>query len=267
MFYALDQVHRKRMSGSRLPPEISDSIVDLLHDEPQALEQCCLVSKSWVPRTRRYLFRRIQFQHYADVSAWKKAFPNPANSPAYYTHSLVFSWTVDIIAEEAGGGSWIRAFSDVVRLEVINGMSVFVRLAFSYRLESACIVRTDLSTSKLLILICSLPVLEDLRLACPGTVIDSDNDATTFRPSTLPPLTGTLALSIGRGMECTARRLLDLHICVRFRRLCCTWWCEEEAQWIVALVKACSDTLEYVGIEDSTPGKLGPRLDFCYVVP
>ena len=94
---------------------------------------------------------------------------------------------------------------------------------------------------------------------------NNDDNISTFRPSALPPLTGTLTLSLSGGMEFTARRLLDLQICRRFRRLCCRWWYEKEAQWIAALVKACSDTLEHVGIEDSTDGKLGP-LDFCYAV-
>ena len=140
MFYAL-QIHRNRMLRSRLPPEISDSIVDLLHDEAQALKQCCLVSKSWVPRTRRHLFRRIQFEHYADVNAWKKAFPNPANSPAYYTHSLVFAPIEDITAADAEESSWIRAFSNVVRLEVSNGMrNAFVRL-HGFLLTRICLHR------------------------------------------------------------------------------------------------------------------------------
>ena len=43
------------------------------------------------------------------------------------------------------------------------------------------------------------------------------------------------------------------------------WWYDEDARWIEALMGACSDTLEYVSIKDSTFGKLDP-LSFCYVV-
>ncbi|KAF9645264.1 hypothetical protein BDM02DRAFT_3073690, partial [Thelephora ganbajun] len=46
---------------SHLPPEILDYIVDLLHDEPETLKQCCLVSKSWVSRTRKHLFANVEF--------------------------------------------------------------------------------------------------------------------------------------------------------------------------------------------------------------
>ncbi|KAF9644347.1 hypothetical protein BDM02DRAFT_3103092, partial [Thelephora ganbajun] len=44
-----------------LPPETLDYIVDFLHDNRETLEQCCLVSKSWVPRARKHLFADIKF--------------------------------------------------------------------------------------------------------------------------------------------------------------------------------------------------------------
>jgi hypothetical protein len=59
------------MSDPHLPPELSDYIVDLLHDQPETLKWCCLVSKSWVPRTRRHLFGDIAFRYIPDLEAWK----------------------------------------------------------------------------------------------------------------------------------------------------------------------------------------------------
>jgi len=44
------------MSDAVLPPEILDYyILDLLHNEPETLKQCCLVSRLWAPRIRKYL--------------------------------------------------------------------------------------------------------------------------------------------------------------------------------------------------------------------
>jgi len=70
-----------------LPPEILDLIVDHLHDEPFALraqlEICCLVSKSWVPRTRKHLFTHLTFddslveRSKSHIELWKRAFPDP----------------------------------------------------------------------------------------------------------------------------------------------------------------------------------------------
>ena len=65
-----------------------------------------------------------------------------------------------------------------------------------------------------------------------------------------------LTLSPPEGMEYAARTLLDMRICSRVRRLNCTWWWEDDPQWVAALIGGCSETLEYVYIEDdSTFGK------------
>ena len=60
-----------------LPLETLDYIVDLLHDESPALKECCLVSKSWIPRTRRHLFAHIRFYSADNLKSWKKTFPDP----------------------------------------------------------------------------------------------------------------------------------------------------------------------------------------------
>jgi hypothetical protein len=39
--------------------DLSDLIIDCLQDSEYALRRCCLVSRSWVPRCRYHLFRRI----------------------------------------------------------------------------------------------------------------------------------------------------------------------------------------------------------------
>ena len=49
------------MSNSHLPAEMLDHVVDHLHDARDALRNCCLVSKSWVPRARKHLFADIWF--------------------------------------------------------------------------------------------------------------------------------------------------------------------------------------------------------------
>jgi len=106
------------MSNPHLPPEIHDYTVDFLHDKPATLKQCCLVSKSWVPRARRHLFASINFDSVDDLEAWKETFPDPTNSPAYHTRSLFVGCPRLVTVVEAEEGGWIRAFSRVVRLKV-----------------------------------------------------------------------------------------------------------------------------------------------------
>lgn len=110
------------MSRSHLPQEISDYVVDLLHGESKPLRNCCLVSKSWVPRARKHLFGEVAFRSLGDLKAWKESFPDPVNSPAYYTHSLFITCTRVISAAAVEESGWIRAFHNVVRLSVWDGM-------------------------------------------------------------------------------------------------------------------------------------------------
>ena len=108
------------MTNPHVPPEISQYIVDYLHDDPETLKQCCLVSKSWVPCARKHVFGQMDFKNSTDLEAWKKAFPDPANSPAYYTRFLEIGCVELVTAADAEEGGWIRAFSNVVRLDVWN---------------------------------------------------------------------------------------------------------------------------------------------------
>ena len=73
---------------SNLPCELLDHIVELLHNGGIPLGDCCLVSKSWVARTRRHLFSEVVFQTAKSLEPWKTTFPDPATSPARYTKTL-----------------------------------------------------------------------------------------------------------------------------------------------------------------------------------
>ena len=82
----------------RIPNEIIDEVLNHLvagsaswDDSLQrSLQSCSLVSKSWVPSCRRYLFHTIIFTS-RDVNKWLKTFPMPEKSPAHYVKDLRFS--------------------------------------------------------------------------------------------------------------------------------------------------------------------------------
>ena len=115
------------MSNVSLLPEIFDYVVDLLPDKPETLKECCLVSKSWVPRTRKHLFANITFRSEADLGSWKETFPDSANSRAYHTHTLIIRCPELVTASDAEEGGWIRAFSGVANLEVYNNKWCYVK--------------------------------------------------------------------------------------------------------------------------------------------
>ncbi|OCH87681.1 hypothetical protein OBBRIDRAFT_735766, partial [Obba rivulosa] len=44
---------------ANLPPELTDRIIDFLHDDTEALKSCSTVCHFWTPSTRYHLFRVV----------------------------------------------------------------------------------------------------------------------------------------------------------------------------------------------------------------
>jgi len=95
-----------------LPPELLDHVVDFLRDSKHALRNCCLVSKSWVPRTRKHLFADISFHGRKTLESWRKTFLDPSTSPTCHTKTL------SIHSTQVRAGGWVRGFSHVVHFDV-----------------------------------------------------------------------------------------------------------------------------------------------------
>ena len=249
------------MSNPDLPPEIVDWIIDLLHDEPDTLKACCLASKSWVRRTRKHLFATIEFYSAKTVESWKETFPDPSNSPAYYTHTLCFRRAPAVTAAGTGAGGFIQSFSRVTRLElnpqnggtlVSFGIFESTSLAPFHNfspLKSLCLGSAAPPYSQVFNLIRSFPLLEDLVLMGHDPGKDGDpNGLQTVIPSTSPALTGSLTLMIFGGMGGMAQRLLNLSGSLRFRKLGFLWGHTADPQWITELVTRCSDSLESLSV-------------------
>ena len=100
-----------------LLPELLDLIVGHLLDEPATLKACCIVSKSWVSRTRKHLFAHIRFPpSKRSVELWKRTFPDPSNSLARYTRTfspLELYYTTLVNPDIVG---WICSFHRVENL-------------------------------------------------------------------------------------------------------------------------------------------------------
>ena len=251
------------MSNFRLPPELLDYLFDLLHEEPETLKYCCLISKSWVPRIRKHLFATVEFRFASDLESWKKTFPDPANSPAYHTHTLIVGCPRLVVEADAEEGGWIRAFSRVTRLELDNGthyISEEVSLApffnFSPALKSLRVCIVTFPFPQLFDLIRSSPYLEDLSLKGYEGFQSNDrgrHEPQTGVPSTSPPLTGTLDICITGWMGNTTCRLLELPNGLHFRKLQLWWLREEDLRWLMKLIVSCSRTLECLDIASHLP--------------
>ena len=238
-----------------IPQEILDLIVDHLHDEPTTLKACCVVSRSWIHRTRTHLFARVEFHApKSHVELWKKIFPDPSRSPAHHTRHLSIRGIALVTAADAdSAGGWIRTFNNLVhlRLHSIDFKSDHRASLVPFHGLSPTLTSLHLSYTSLevLDLLCSFPLLEDLALVffnlSGGDVWDT--------PSTSPKLTGSLELSGLAPIRPAVRRLLSFPGGLHFANI--TVSCpDEDVRSTMDLVSRCSDTLESLTTDHHTPG-------------
>ena len=237
-----------------LPQEIFDFIIDLLHDEPDALKACCLVSKSWVHRTRERLFAHVEFFSESRSKLWQKTFPDPSNSPAHYARSLLIR-TSAVLPADTSVGDLIRTFGGVVRLHVETfdcDISLAPLHGLSPTLKSLRMEYESASSSQIFGLVCSFPLLEDLTLVS----LDYDNEFGEWDiPSISPKLTGCLELRADHTTRPIVRRLLELPSGLHFSKIYISCY-QEGVEAIMDLVPRCSDTLESLSLFDYGAGFL-----------
>ena len=234
---------------SSLPPELLDLIVDHLRDEPIALKACCLISKSWLHRTRSHIFADVKFDgRSASIESWMRAFPDPSSSPAHYARSLSICDLKSVTAAVTDARTWIHSFRHLVHLGVDTNkaridpdVSLVPLQRLSPTLKSLHLHCRYISLPVALALICSFPLLEDLKVVC----ISIGGNTDRWNTPTSPKFTGRLAL-IGR-VDPIARGLLDLPGGLHFTKI--KVWCpDHHAKSVMGLVSRCSGTLEYLCI-------------------
>ena len=244
---------RTTMSCS-LPQEILDLIVDHLHDESAALKACCIVTKSWIPRSRKHLFARVEFDtQKSHVELWKKTFPDPSNSPAHHTRSLSISGCSAITAASTDAGGWIRTFRNVIHLrfdflgQEAHQASLIPFHGLSPTVRSLCMTSTTVEDFNL---VCSFPLLEDLSFVCFGS--DSEPDGWNA-PLRSPKLTGSLDLRTIGGFRAAVCRLLDFPDGLHFTKIKVSCLARD-FESTTELVSRCSGTLESFTICNWFPG-------------
>ena len=232
----------------QLPTEMLDCITDYLHDNPDALKACCLVSVSRVPHTRKHLFKCVDFKYSGDFDRWKRKFPDPVKSPAIHTRSLFFRHADQLTDADV---SWIRSFTNVVQLEVMAcwnhdyyGRPFFPFHGLSSTVKSLSMAWRDLQSQEVFDFIRSFPSLVDLYIAGQGRIRNNGEDWTV---SHLPPLTGSIIL--GTSTPDFLRQLLKFrnHLC--FKKVVWRKISKNSFEGVADLVEKCCDVLECIEID------------------
>ena len=181
------------------PPELLDLIVDHLDDELATLQACCIVSKSWISRTRKHLFAHIRFgPPMRSVELWKQAFPDPSGSLAPYTRTFSFLelYPTTLVNPDIVG--WIHSFDRVENLILgfirhSRGVSLVQLHGFSPAIRSVSLAYSTVPFSRIFDFISSFPLLENLAL-----IMISPHTSDTGKwisPSTSPKFTGSLRIT------------------------------------------------------------------------
>ena len=236
----------------QLPPELLELIVDHLHDEPTTLRSCCLVSKSWVQRTRQHLFAGVEFDpEKSPLESWVKTFPDPSNSPAHYTRSLSISGLPTPAASGSSTRTCICTFRNLERLTIsairlgYGVRGTFVPLhGISPTLQSLTVSDVIVPLSDVFDLICSFLSLDNLELT---RITDcGDLNETWIIPPTSPKLSGALRLRTLNETRSIIRHLLDLPGGLLFSKILAGYFFQAEIT--VDLVPRCFNTLETLQI-------------------
>ena len=236
------------MSAPQLPTEMVDCITDLLRADPDALKACCLVSKSWIRRTRKHLFKCVDFKTPEDFGKWKRTFPNTVKSPAIHTRSLFFNDADKFTDVDV---SWIQSFAGVVQLKVAAcqdhdyyGRPFSPFHGLSSAVKSLSMVWTDLPSREVFDFLCSFPHLVDLHVAGEGRIRDSGEDWTVLP---LPPLTGSIVLGTSTpGFVC---QLLEISSHLFFKEVVWQDNSMDAFKGVADLVERCSNVLECIDID------------------
>ena len=237
-----------------LPPEMLDFIVDHLYGDLRTLKACCIVSKSWIPRARRHLFVCVSFHAQASpIESWMKTFPDPPNSPAHYTRSLLFHDSSSITA--ANASNWIRAFChiDALLLRAWDG----VRFSFTHlhglspTLKSLFVACSFIPLSEFSDLVGSFPSLEDLSLT--STWVTDPDGGWSVIPPVSPKFTGKLWLQAPDRIQPVVQRLLGFPGGLHFFGIDVVFH-EGETESVAKLLSRCSHTLESLVIHHNPSG-------------
>jgi hypothetical protein len=84
----------------------------------EALKECCLVSKSWIPRTRKHLFAQIIFHTEEDPGIMEEGVYRSLDLSCASRQNSANRLPHVITAADGEAGGWIRGFSRVTHLGV-----------------------------------------------------------------------------------------------------------------------------------------------------
>lgn len=92
----------------RLPPELTDVIIDYMHHDKEALKQCSLVCKSWERSSTLHLFSSWTWPVHARQSATRGLLEIPGRAHEYHPSHDDLSSCVQVLSDTARFNSFVQ---------------------------------------------------------------------------------------------------------------------------------------------------------------
>lgn len=254
----------------QLPRELVARVIDLLHDDPEALRSSCLVHPWWISPCRRHLFSSANFHELFDLELWADSFPSALHSPAKNVRNLSIAGLWASLGDEEFNpdeleGPLLEHFRsfDLVQKLTLTALNLNVvpspELHFSHLRSSLTSLELyspyPTTPTKLLQFISSFPRLQNLLIAGIGNWREEQEVGCFPRLETSPPLRGSLKLvdSHDPGGRFISG-LVDLPNGVSFCSITVDL-ISEDYRAVGRLVKYCATPLETLQIGGSFSGK------------
>ena len=244
-----------------IPQEIIDEILDHLaiDSDSRSLRSCALVSKSWVPSSRRHLFHTVTFTPGA-FPKWLKTFPVPGESPAHHVRDLIFSpWGQSAVPPKKLL-EYIPWFTNVEKMSLSDvEVQSLLEAPSSWKLPQSV---TSLTISTIIVdlsqirdIMLQLPNLDNLSLLGPTRVVRGTIQGMGAALS--GSFCGKLRLLDGCAHEDVMNMLLEVPTGLRFAEVQIRGW-NIRLLSAVRLVEACSKALVKLSYNVTGNGKSHP---------
>jgi hypothetical protein len=115
----------QKISNPPIPQELTEGIIDLLHDDIHALGTLALVSKSWLPRSRFHLFEELRISQ-ADIDSFLVVLDSPNVTICPYVRCITF--TAADVLDDSPETPWM--YGAIRRLTALKAVTsiIFERL-------------------------------------------------------------------------------------------------------------------------------------------
>jgi hypothetical protein len=181
-----------------IPPELSDRVIDFLHDDWSALKACSLACKAWLPASRFHLWNRVVLRYSADGTDYAEFLKaSPAITSCIVDLTVEFPTDRSTDTSREPEATWmtetlipifstLRILRQLMFVGAHFGEDAFLAKIYP-SLSTARVVQLSMCHfsrfSSFVELVWSSPSLENLRL---DTISFDQVDAYTPRPPSVP---------------------------------------------------------------------------------